>query len=191
MPKIVATKEDWIEKGVAYFASGGVEALAIERMARELGCSKSSFYWYFGNREEFIESIIYDWAVRTTERVISQSVTEEPIDDQIKQALHALFADAGDDDFRLHLRKLGREVPPYATLLTALEAKQMDFIRSLLQERGESAAIARHKASVIYHFYLGWHERYKYRADSGVAAEDPIETLLLTVVGLREPLYRA
>lgn len=191
MPKIVATKEDWIEKGVAYFASGGAEALAIERMARELGCSKSSFYWYFGNREEFIESIVYDWAVRTTERVISQSVTEEPIDEQIKQALRALFADAGDDDFRLHLRKLGREVPPYATLLTALEAKQMDFIRSLLQERGESAAIARRKASVIYHFYLGWHERYKYEAETGIPAEDPIETVLLTVVGLREPLYRA
>ncbi|MBB6673608.1 TetR/AcrR family transcriptional regulator [Cohnella nanjingensis] len=191
MPKIVATKEDWIRKGVAYFVEGGVEALSIERMARELGCSKSSFYWYFGNRDEFIESIVYDWAVRTTEDVISQSLTREPIDDQIKQALRRLFADAGDDDFRLHLRKLGLQVPPYATLLSALEAKQMDFLRSLLQERGESSAAARRKSSIIYHFYLGWHERNKFNADAGHGAEDPVETILLTVVGLREPIHRA
>ncbi|MCY9514340.1 TetR/AcrR family transcriptional regulator [Paenibacillus apiarius] len=163
MPKIVVTKEDWIQKGQKYFAMGGSESLLIEKMARELGCSKSSFYWYFGNREEFITCIVNDWVERATNEVIDRTLTEESIDTQIKNLLTAMFSTTEAGDFVFYLRRLGQEHERYQQWLDTIEHKRIDFMLFLLQAKGLSYQSAQQKAFVIYHFYLGWHERNKHR----------------------------
>ncbi|WP_019419803.1 TetR/AcrR family transcriptional regulator [Paenibacillus sp. OSY-SE] len=163
MPKIVVTKEEWIQKGQKYFSIGGSEALLIEKMARELGCSKSSFYWYFGNREEFITCVVDDWVKRATHEVIDHTLTEGNIDNQIKKLLTAMFSTTSAGDFVFYLRRLGQENERYQQLLDTIENKRVDFMISLLQARGLSEKSAQQKAFVMYHFYLGWYERNKHR----------------------------
>jgi AcrR family transcriptional regulator len=48
----------WIERGYANFATHGLEGIQVERIARELGLNKSSFYRYFGERELFLEELV-------------------------------------------------------------------------------------------------------------------------------------
>ena len=41
-------REDWIAAGLGALERGGVEAVAVVPLARELGVTRGSFYWHFG-----------------------------------------------------------------------------------------------------------------------------------------------
>lgn len=58
MPKIVAKKEDWIKLGYKRFADQGVSGINVEKMAKALKVNKSSFYWHFKTRKDFIEQLV-------------------------------------------------------------------------------------------------------------------------------------
>ncbi len=50
---------DWLQQGYTTFAHHGPEALKVERLARAVGKSKSSFYHYFADPEGFQESLLH------------------------------------------------------------------------------------------------------------------------------------
>ena len=40
---------------------GGVEAVRVEKLARDLHVTKGSFYWHFKDREELLEVLLREW----------------------------------------------------------------------------------------------------------------------------------
>ncbi len=48
----------WLEKGYKYFAFEGPKGLKIERLAKEVGKNKSSFYHFFADLEVFTERLL-------------------------------------------------------------------------------------------------------------------------------------
>lgn len=58
-------KQEWIETGYAFVAKNGFANLSVNFIAREVGKSKSSFYHYFGNLEQFITSLLEHHLYRT------------------------------------------------------------------------------------------------------------------------------
>ncbi|QSF45053.1 hypothetical protein [Paenibacillus tianjinensis] len=82
-------------------------------MSSELGCSKSSFYWYFKNRNEYIARMVKHWGEISTQQVILSSSVAEKAEDL--------------------------------------------FVRI-----GMVPAAAEQKSRILYHYYLGWYERYKH-----------------------------
>ena len=69
MPKIIATKEDWIKLGYKTFADQGVSGIVVEKMAKVLKVNKSSFYWYFKTKKEFIRQLIMFWKTQETDQI--------------------------------------------------------------------------------------------------------------------------
>ena len=41
--------------------NGGVEAVRVERLARDLHVTKGSFYWHFKDRKELLELLLREW----------------------------------------------------------------------------------------------------------------------------------
>ncbi|MCR2804033.1 TetR/AcrR family transcriptional regulator [Paenibacillus soyae] len=161
MPKIIVTEEQWIELGMELFAAGGAEALVIESMAQKLACSKSSFYWYFSNRQAFIRRIVERWRERTTHQVIAAS--EQPIraEEKVAALLMQMFSVTRKGDFLFYLRKLAGVDPAYREKLDEVEQARMDYARSLFMQLGMDNEEAGGKAWLLYHYYLGWYERHK------------------------------
>lgn len=52
------TIEAWLETGYKLFAYEGLQAVQIERMARIINISKSSFYHHFADLEVFLEKLL-------------------------------------------------------------------------------------------------------------------------------------
>ena len=52
------TKQQWIEKGYEHFALYGPENLSINKISKEIGSSRASFYHHFGDIEVFIEGLL-------------------------------------------------------------------------------------------------------------------------------------
>jgi len=46
-----STKQEWLDKGYEHFALYGPENLSINKISKEVGFSRASFYHHFGNIE--------------------------------------------------------------------------------------------------------------------------------------------
>jgi len=52
------TKQKWLDKGYEHFALYGPDKLSINRISKELGSTRASFYHYFGDLRFFIEELL-------------------------------------------------------------------------------------------------------------------------------------
>jgi len=65
--------EDWVEAARSAMAEGGIDAVAVEPLARRLGVTKGSFYWHFKDRKALIEAMLERWEQESTEARITAS----------------------------------------------------------------------------------------------------------------------
>ena len=52
------TAERWAEAALDAMAQGGLNAVAVEPIARQLGVTKGSFYWHFTNRGSLVAAAL-------------------------------------------------------------------------------------------------------------------------------------
>jgi AcrR family transcriptional regulator len=52
---------DWLRAARLALLKGGVEAVRVERLSRDLHVTKGSFYWHFKDREELLELLLREW----------------------------------------------------------------------------------------------------------------------------------
>lgn len=130
-------------------------------MAAELGCSKSSFYWYFNNRNEYISCVVERWSEITTQQVIRNASRSEKAEDQLMMILTQLFSVTQKGDFLFYLRKLAIERPSLHPYLATIEQTRMEYVQGILCKLGLPPMVAEQKATILYHYYLGWYERHK------------------------------
>ncbi|WP_283133303.1 TetR/AcrR family transcriptional regulator [Rhizohabitans arisaemae] len=77
---------DWTESAYQAFMEGGLDAVAVEPVAKRLGTTKGSFYWHFKDRGELVQAVLDRW-LRGTEEIIDRL---EGIDDP-RHRLQELF----------------------------------------------------------------------------------------------------
>ncbi|MCZ7642308.1 MAG: TetR/AcrR family transcriptional regulator [Pseudorhodoplanes sp.] len=53
---------DWIEAAQDALATGGVEAVRVEPLAKALAVTKGSFYWHFADRRALLDAVLDTWA---------------------------------------------------------------------------------------------------------------------------------
>ena len=54
-------RDDWLRAARMALLQGGVEAVRVEKLARDLGVTKGSFYWHFKDRHELLELLLREW----------------------------------------------------------------------------------------------------------------------------------
>jgi len=52
-------QDDWLRAARLALLRGGVEAVRVEKLARDLGVTKGSFYWHFKDRDELLELLLH------------------------------------------------------------------------------------------------------------------------------------
>jgi len=75
--KPTLTARDWAEAALEALASGGLDSVAVEPLARRLSVTKGSFYWHFANREALLKAALDLWEKRETVDVIA-GLEDEP-----------------------------------------------------------------------------------------------------------------
>jgi AcrR family transcriptional regulator len=149
------TAEDWEEAALRLIAEQGVNAVAVEALARQLGVTKGSFYWHFRTREALIQAALERWEQYGEREVISQI---EAIPDP-RVRLPELFR-------RVAHERLPHQV--YAALLKALDHPQvvpvmarvsqrrMEFLNTAYREAGMPPFEALNRARLTYAAYVGF-----------------------------------
>lgn len=83
------TVEDWIEAGLDVISCGGVEAVAVEPLARRLNVTKGSFYWHFTSRDALVARSLQVWERRQTVDMLAHAEQHAQPRDRIRALLHA------------------------------------------------------------------------------------------------------
>lgn len=76
-PRQSLTAEAWAAAALDAMASGGLDAVAVEPLARRLNVTKGSFYWHFPNREALLKAALELWEQRETVDVVT-GLDQEP-----------------------------------------------------------------------------------------------------------------
>jgi AcrR family transcriptional regulator len=65
-------REAWVEEGLRTLASGGVDAVRVEALAKTLEVTKGGFYGYFSDRAALLEAMLDTWEREATDDVLVQ-----------------------------------------------------------------------------------------------------------------------
>ena len=63
-------REDWLRAARLALLRGGVEAVRVEKLARDLDVTKGSFYWHFKDRDELLDLLLREWESEVQEIVL-------------------------------------------------------------------------------------------------------------------------
>jgi AcrR family transcriptional regulator len=55
------SRESWLEHSLEILREEGIQGVRVERLARDLGVTKGSFYWHFTDRNDLFESMLEYW----------------------------------------------------------------------------------------------------------------------------------
>jgi len=158
MPKKIATREDWLNLGLELLNKNGKSALIVEKMAKSLGVSKTSYYWYFKTRNDFLLELAKYWVKEGTNSYIEAS-------NKYKNDREKLFNLTKDVFIKGHVlnsirfwRDISKESSAIDKIVKNVDKQRVEYIQSLLvSEFGND--VARHRAELLYHYFLGWSER--------------------------------
>ncbi|MEU2062385.1 helix-turn-helix domain-containing protein [Streptomyces sp. NPDC013455] len=157
MGKGKVSREDWTMAALRALARGGVAGVAVDRLARELGVTRGSFYWHFADREALLVAALETWELRATTDVVS---TVRALDDAWARA-RALFAEAlGSEKIAGLEPALAAQTshPAIAEVVARVTEARLAFLTEIFTDLGFSAQDARHRALAAYAAYLGWLE---------------------------------
>ena len=154
------TAADWTEAALEALARGGLPAVAVEPLAKELGATKGSFYWHFADRNALLQATLELWERRDTDRVIAAIDEGQDALARLRNLLRLAFASVPDGSagpagtVELALQASAAHVL-VAPVLSRVTKRRLAFLTRLYSELGLSPARARDRGLLAYTAFLG------------------------------------
>lgn len=67
------SQEGWLEAAYHSLLDSGVDSVKILPLAKKLNLSRTSFYWFFKDREELLAGLVARWRDKNTGNIVKQS----------------------------------------------------------------------------------------------------------------------
>ena len=154
------TAADWAEAALDALARGGLSAVSVEPLAKELGATKGSFYWHFADRQALLQATLELWERRDTDRVIAAIDETQEVEARLRGLLRLAFSsvrdgsDNGAGTVELALQASAAH-PLVAPLLHRVTKRRLAALTRLYAELGLSKARARDHGLLAYTAFLG------------------------------------
>jgi AcrR family transcriptional regulator len=153
-------KRDWILAATRALARGGVSAVRIEVLAKELGVTKGSFYWHFKNRRALLAEVLRSWRVAATERIDALvGHRSRDLREQIRLLIQHATRDGSDyvPGGRLEqaIREWANNSATARETLRQVDVDRLEMLTEIYVGTGLRRADALAYAHLLYAFTLG------------------------------------
>lgn len=144
---------DWVQAALRAIGSGGMSAVAVEPLAKELGATKGSFYWHFPNRQALIEATLEHWEQQHTEGVIAAMERIDRPAERLDELI-AVVLDHRADPVEIALLAAAKD-PKVGAAVARVTQRRIDYVASLYEATGRSDEAAYSAAVTAVATYLG------------------------------------
>jgi len=154
------TAADWTRAALSALARGGLSAVAVEPLAKELGATKGSFYWHFADRRALVEATLELWERRDTDQVIAAIDETQDVEIRLRHLLRLAFtsvvdrSEGGAGTVELVLQASAAH-PLVSPTLNRVTQRRLAVLTRLYAGLGLPRAAARDRSLLAYSSYLG------------------------------------
>jgi AcrR family transcriptional regulator len=153
----MSSREAWIEAAAVALAHGGVAAVRVEALARDLGITKGSFYWHFADRGALLEALLEQWEAGAS-AVLEQARQGDTSEERVAAFFRGIVR-AGGGVTDAEIFAWARRDRSVAERVSAVERARLAFLKEELAAMGVSLMDAHRRAEAGYLAALAWIER--------------------------------
>ncbi|MCP4790038.1 MAG: TetR/AcrR family transcriptional regulator [Gammaproteobacteria bacterium] len=154
-----ATREDWLQTALGLLITKGEEAVRIQTIGAKLGVSRSSFYWYFNDRQDLLMALLGHWQQQNTLVFIKQ--TQGPAA-TITEAVCRIFYCAidtqlFDTDLDFAVREWGRRSDAVMAQVREADQQCLAALTAMYVRFSYAPQEAEVRARMLYFTQVGYH----------------------------------
>lgn len=162
------TAEDWVVAASRIVARDGLERLAVEPLAAQMGSTKGSFYWHFSNRAALVDAVLELWEREATRHVMS-AIEAQPGRDRLPALVQVMFTQPSWEPLEWRILS-AVDHPQVGPVVGRVEEARIAYVVGLLRDRGMTTVRAEARARLLYAVYLG-HLRMATQSEGGLSEE--------------------
>jgi len=150
--------EAWLEAAYESLLESGVETVRILPLAKKLGLARTSFYWFFKDREELLGALISRWREKNTGGLIKQSEAyAETIAEAMLNVSDCWFdKKLFDSQFEFAVRSWGLQSEETLAEVQQADQLRLDALRHMFMRFGQKENSADVRARTTYLIQIGY-----------------------------------
>lgn len=156
---VKVTRDDWRNAARDVLVGEGVAQVKIAALATRLGVSRSSFYWYFGNRDDLLAALLDDWQTRNTRSIVDHCARPSRSINHALCNFFRCFVDASQFDPGLDfaIREWARRDEAVRAAIDTADTARLAAVRAMFARHDYASPEADARARILYFMQLGYH----------------------------------
>lgn len=152
------SQEGWLEAAYSLLIDSGIDSVKILPLAKKLKLSRTSFYWFFKDREELLEALVGKWRDKNTGNLIKQS---EAYADSLVEAMFNVFdcwlnKDLFDSQFEFAVRSWALQSSDILKEVREADQRRVEALSRMFMRFGLEPASADVRARTTYLVQIGY-----------------------------------
>ena len=169
----------WLELGLKRFAESGIKGLVVNDMSNELNISKTSFYNFFGSKEEYINQLLEYWFIAGTVNITKEGLLQMDPANSVHYIMeHVVYDNYINEKFLTQLIGAQKGIPAAKKYTDDVINFRRATCEGLLTRLGVNADEARERAKNIVIYFMGLTELYFAKEPSDKEKSEILNTIL-------------
>lgn len=150
-------KNNWLKLAIEILIREGVDQVKVQIIAKRLGVSRSSFYWFFDNIQDLHDQLLDYWLKKNTGPIIERAMRQAHT---INKAVCNVFECWIDDDLfdpalDVAIRFWGRHDAKIRAIVDESDQQRIDALQQMFLRFDYAQEEAMTRGRVIYYNQIG------------------------------------
>ena len=157
--KIKATRDNWLDQALSVLSSEGVGRVTVLSLSERLDVSRSSFYWYFKNREGLLDALLERWDRLNTRSIVSEAESPAATVNEAVCNVFRCWVNPAIFSPRLDfaVREWARRAAKVRKALDRSDRERTEALRAMFVRFGYEDEDAFVRARVLYYMQIGYY----------------------------------
>ena len=152
------SREAWLDAAFELLLDSGVESVRILPLAKRLAVARTSFYWFFKDREALLDALIERWREKNTQGLVRQT---EAYAESITEAILNVFdcwlnPELFDSPLEFAMRSWALQSEAVAREIDMADEARIEALTRMFERFGYAPLAANVRGRTIYLTQIGY-----------------------------------